>query len=216
MDGVRDIGHSMLPCSWFQIMENAVDPYHVEALHGNYFAFIAEWKGFEMPSSFKNKHVKVGFDPFEHGIVKRRQLVGQSEDDDDWAIGHPMVFPYQMWVGGNGVFQMQIRVPVDDTHTWMLFYTVHAPEGAEPHEQMYPGRLRVRVDRRERQLHRRLHRGPGHHGVGHAGSDRRSHDREHHQERRRRGRRPPHVPRLHRGRRARAAIRSQWCAPRTT
>jgi 5,5'-dehydrodivanillate O-demethylase len=33
---------------------------------------------------------------------------------------------------------MQIRVPVDDTHTWMLFYTVHAPEGAELPEQMYP------------------------------------------------------------------------------
>ena len=138
MEGVRDVGHSMLPCNWLQIMENVVDPYHVEALHGNYFEFIAEWKGFEMPSAFKNKHVKVGFDPFEHGIIKRRQLVGQTEEDDDWKIGHPLVFPYKMWVGGNGVFQMQIRVPVDDTHTWMLFYTVHAPEGADPHEQMYP------------------------------------------------------------------------------
>jgi 5,5'-dehydrodivanillate O-demethylase len=49
-----------------------------------------------------------------------------------------MVFPYKMWVGGNGVYQMQIRVPVDDTHTWMLFYTVHAPEGADLPEQMYP------------------------------------------------------------------------------
>ena len=138
MEGVRDIGHSVLPCNWFQIMENAVDPYHVEALHGNYFAFIAEWKGFEMPGSFKNKHIKVGFDTFEHGIIKRRQLVGQTEQDDDWAIGHPMVFPYKMWVGGNGVFQMQIRVPVDDTHTHVLFYSVHAPDGAEPTDQMYP------------------------------------------------------------------------------
>jgi 5,5'-dehydrodivanillate O-demethylase oxygenase subunit len=43
MDGVRDVGHSVLPCNWLQIMENSVDPYHVEALHGNYFAFIAEW-----------------------------------------------------------------------------------------------------------------------------------------------------------------------------
>jgi 5,5'-dehydrodivanillate O-demethylase oxygenase subunit len=131
MDGVRDVGHSMLPCNWLQIMENAVDPYHVEALHGYYFEFIQRYKGEEMPSAFKNKHVKVGFTPFEHGIIKRRQLVGQSEEDDDWAIGHPMVFPYKMWVGGNGLFQMQIRVPVDDTHTRVLFYTVHAPEGYE-------------------------------------------------------------------------------------
>jgi 5,5'-dehydrodivanillate O-demethylase oxygenase subunit len=47
-----------------------------------------------MPSAFKNKHVKVGFDAFEHGIIKRRQLVGQTEEDDDWKIGHPLVFPY--------------------------------------------------------------------------------------------------------------------------
>jgi 5,5'-dehydrodivanillate O-demethylase len=85
-----------------------------------------------MPGSFGgNKHEKVAFDPFEHGIIKRRLLVGQDEESDDWKIGHPLVFPYKMWVGGNGVYQMQIRVPIDDTHTWALFYTVHAPEGAE-------------------------------------------------------------------------------------
>jgi 5,5'-dehydrodivanillate O-demethylase oxygenase subunit len=129
MNGVRDIGHSVVPCNWLQIMENAVDPYHVEALHGFYFEFIADQRSFEMPSAFRNKHEKVAFDVFDHGIVKRRLLVGQDESSDDWTIGHPLVFPYKMWVGGNGVYQMQIRVPVDDTHTWMLFYTVHAPEG---------------------------------------------------------------------------------------
>jgi 5,5'-dehydrodivanillate O-demethylase len=138
MDGVRDIGHCMLNCNWLQIMENAVDPYHVEALHGNYFQFVNEHHGKPMPGSFKNKHEKIAFDPFEHGIIKRRLLVGQSEEDDDWKVGHPLVFPYQMWVGGNGVFQMQIRVPVDDTHTWKLFYTVHAPEGAPPVDQEWP------------------------------------------------------------------------------
>ncbi|MYB85618.1 MAG: Rieske 2Fe-2S domain-containing protein [Acidimicrobiaceae bacterium] len=132
MNGYRDIGHSMLPCNWLQIMENAVDPYHVEALHGNYFEFIARQQGTPMPESFvANKHEKVAFDPFDHGIIKRRLLEGQSEDSDDWKIGHPLVFPYKMWVGGNGVYQMQIRVPVDDTHTWALFYTVHAPDGIE-------------------------------------------------------------------------------------
>ncbi len=132
MSGYRDVGHSLLPCNWLQIMENAVDPYHVEALHGNYFEFIARQQGTPMPESFvANKHAKVAFDPFDHGIIKRRLLEGQSEDSDDWKIGHPLVFPYKMWVGGNGVYQMQIRVPVDDTHTWALFYTVHAPDGLE-------------------------------------------------------------------------------------
>jgi 5,5'-dehydrodivanillate O-demethylase oxygenase subunit len=44
-----------------------------------------------------------------------------------------------MRVGGNGVFQMQIRVPIDDTHTWVLFYTNHQPPGmTEFPEQVYP------------------------------------------------------------------------------
>ena len=129
MEGVRDIGHSILPCNWLQIMENAVDPYHVEALHGRYFEFLAQNMAFDMPSAF---------DVFDHGIIKRRLLVGQDENADDWKVGHPMVFPYKMWVGGNGVYQMQIRVPVDDTHSWVLFYTVHAPEGVELPVQARP------------------------------------------------------------------------------
>lgn len=138
MHGHRDMGHAVIPCNWLQIMENAVDPYHVEALHGNYFEFIAEQTGMEMPGSFGgNKHDKVAFDPFEHGIIKRRLLVGQDENSDDWKIGHPLVFPYKMWVGGNGVYQMQIRVPVDDTHTNVIFYTVHAPDGITLPEEVH-------------------------------------------------------------------------------
>ena len=138
MHGHRDMGHAVLPCNWLQIMENAVDPYHVEALHGNYFEFIAEQTGMEMPGSFGgNKHEKVAFDPFEHGIIKRRLLVGQDENSDDWKIGHPLVFPYKMWVGGNGVYQMQIRVPVDTTHTNVIFYTVHAPDGADLPDEVH-------------------------------------------------------------------------------
>lgn len=131
MDGTRDVGHAMLPCSWFQIMENAVDPHHVEWLHGNYFRFLGEQQGFVAPPQFQKGHVKTAFDTFDHGIVKRRVLEGQSEDSDDWKIGHPLVFPYQMWVGGNGIYQMQIRVPVDDTTTHMMFYTVSKPEGVD-------------------------------------------------------------------------------------
>lgn len=138
MNGIRDIGHTMLPCSWLQIMENAVDPHHVEWLHGRYFQFLGETKGFVAPDAFQKSHVKTAFDAFEHGIIKRRLLEGQSEDSDDWRIGHPLVFPYQMWVGGNGVYQMQIRVPVDDDTTWFMLYTVHRPEGVEPPTQDGP------------------------------------------------------------------------------
>lgn len=137
--GFKDVSHSTLPCNWLQIMENSVDPHHVEWLHGRYFQFVAEQKGFLAPPAFQKKHVKVGFDPMEWGILKRRVLEGQSEADDDWAVGHPLVFPYCMRVGGAGIDQMQIRVPIDDTHTWALFYANHHPAGLPEYpEQIYP------------------------------------------------------------------------------
>ncbi|HHC07903.1 MAG TPA: aromatic ring-hydroxylating dioxygenase subunit alpha [Actinobacteria bacterium] len=137
--GIRDVGWTVLPCNWLQIMENSVDPHHVEWLHGAYFHFLGAQQGFEAPPAFYKKHVKVGFDPFEWGIIKRRVLEGQTEEDDDWKIGHPLVFPYHMRVGGAGIDQMQIRVPIDDTHTWVAFYSLHNPEGIEEYPpQVYP------------------------------------------------------------------------------
>ncbi|MEO0321472.1 MAG: Rieske 2Fe-2S domain-containing protein [Myxococcota bacterium] len=129
--GIRDIGHCVVPCNWLQIMENSVDPYHVEALHGRYFEYMGEDQGFKAPSSFLKKHERIGFDVFDHGIIKRRILEGQTEESDDWKIGHPLVWPYMMWVGGNGIYQMQLRVPIDDAHTWVAFYSVHAPKDVD-------------------------------------------------------------------------------------
>ncbi|GEL21522.1 (Fe-S)-binding protein [Pseudonocardia sulfidoxydans NBRC 16205] len=136
MEGFRDIGWADLPCNYVQIMENAVDPHHVEWLHGRYFQFIGRHEGFTSPASFAKKHQKVGFTPFEWGIIKRRVLEGASEDNDDWKVGHPLVFPYNMRVGGGGVHQMQIRVPINRTTTRFMLYTVHRPdEGYEHVEQ---------------------------------------------------------------------------------
>jgi 5,5'-dehydrodivanillate O-demethylase len=139
MDGVRDIGWADLPCNLVQIMENAVDPHHVEWLHGRYFDFIGRHKGFDAPASFQKQHQKIGFDAFEWGIIKRRVLAGATEDDDDWKIGHPLVFPYNMRVGGANVEQMQIRVPVDRYTTRFMLYSVHAPKGiAFPEQPQIP------------------------------------------------------------------------------
>lgn len=135
MDGYRDIGWADIPCNYVQVMENAVDPHHVEHLHGRYFEFIGNHEGFVAPASFGKKHQRIGFDAFEWGIIKRRVLAGASEDNDDWKVGHPLVFPYNMRVGGGGIHQMQIRVPINRTTTRFMLYTVHAPEGYEAVEQ---------------------------------------------------------------------------------
>jgi len=137
---VRDIGWTVIPCNWMQAMENSLDPTHTEWLHGKYFDY--EWArlgkaGLPMPGRGKDRsysaaggnrtHEKIGFDTFEHGIIKRRVLDGFTEDHPNWRVGHPIVFPTMLRVGTN----FQIRVPMDDTHTWHLMYGVYPPPPGE-------------------------------------------------------------------------------------
>jgi 5,5'-dehydrodivanillate O-demethylase len=141
----RDIAHAMLPCNFLQIMENSVDPYHVEWLHGRYGSFLKELAGEPPLPVVTRKHVKVAFEVFEHGILKRRVLEGQTEQDEDWKTGHPLVFPHMLRVGAAGLATFQIRVPVDDTCTWHLWYQTYAPGGPVPDQgeiPVYPVPLR--------------------------------------------------------------------------
>ena len=128
---MRDIGHAMLDFNWLQAMENSVDPYHVEWLHAYYMNDYRRIDGEETVDILAKKHVKVGFDAFDYGIIKRRVLEGYTEEDDDWKIGHPLVFPLMLRVGGGGIDQFQIRVPIDDTTTWHIWYSTYRPEGVE-------------------------------------------------------------------------------------
>jgi len=122
---LRDIGQAMLPCNWLQIMENSVDPHHTEWLHGHHLSHVQRQKGEERKLAYRKRHEKIGFDLFPHGIIKRRVLEGGSDDDDNWKIGHPLIFPTTLCVGEQGRHRLQIRVPVDDTHTWHLWYSCY-------------------------------------------------------------------------------------------
>ena len=52
-DGVlRDIGAAVIPCNWLQIMENSLDPVHVEWLHQHFFNYVQERLG---RTEFKGK-----------------------------------------------------------------------------------------------------------------------------------------------------------------
>lgn len=124
---LRDIGRALLPCNWLQIMENSVDPTHIEWLHGHHLAGVRERQGASQPTHYRKQHVRIGFDVFRYGILKRRIVEGGSEEDDDWRIGHPLVFPISLRVGAGGQDRMQIRVPVDDTHTQHYWYSCYRP-----------------------------------------------------------------------------------------
>lgn len=127
-DGVlRDIGRALIPCNWLQIMENSVDPTHVEWLHGHHLSAVREAMGEKAPQHYTRHHKKIGFDVFRHGIIKRRVVEGGSEDDEDWKTGHPLIFPCMLRVGAQGQHRFQMRVPVDDTHTLHFWYACYQP-----------------------------------------------------------------------------------------
>lgn len=142
-NSVRDIGIVELPCSWLQCQENTLDPVHTEWLHnygGRYYRSVL--KDEEPDLGHEKQHLKVAFDEFEYGIIKRRLTVGQSEDSDPWRVGHPMVFPNILLSGNPRQNQMQFRVPMDDTRTrHFTLHTWQAADGATaPEQEIIPAR----------------------------------------------------------------------------
>src|SRR5579884_3989164 len=127
----RDIGAAVIPCNWLQIVENSLDPVHVEWLHGHFKSYVFEKLGLAERTSF-GKHERIGFSVFEYGILKRRRLEGEDEHDEDWATGHPLVFPGMLKSGSASHPTFQIRVPVDDAHTLHWWYTCHPPRPGQP------------------------------------------------------------------------------------
>ncbi|MGA2393880.1 MAG: aromatic ring-hydroxylating dioxygenase subunit alpha [Candidatus Lustribacter sp.] len=126
---IRFMGRATIPCNWLQIMENSVDPVHTEWLHGKLTEFVREAENWQTPRA--KHHVKVAFDEFEYGIIKRRLMEGQTEDASDWVHGHPVVFPLTLAVGTRSdtwrQYQFQLRVPIDDTHTEHYWYSAYIP-----------------------------------------------------------------------------------------
>jgi 5,5'-dehydrodivanillate O-demethylase len=123
----RTIGIATIPCNWLQIMENSFDPVHAEWLHGRYFNYLRELAGQESNIALGGEHSKIAFDRFKYGIIKRRLRVGQSEEHDDWRVGHPVVFPNILIASSGSRYIVQIRVPVDDVttkHYWYVWWSV--------------------------------------------------------------------------------------------
>jgi 5,5'-dehydrodivanillate O-demethylase len=135
---VRDVATIELPCNWLQCQENSLDPVHVEWLHGYFGSYASNLAGLpEMQVGARSlRHLKIGFEEFEHGIVKRRILEGQTEADPEWAHGHPILFPHILFVGSKFSNTLQFRVPIDDTHTYHVsLYTYCAAPGQQAPRQ---------------------------------------------------------------------------------
>jgi 5,5'-dehydrodivanillate O-demethylase len=145
-NGIANIGIIELPCNWLQCQENSLDPVHLEWLHG-YWGVVQQREAAkrngeapELVPIVPKKHKKIGFTEFDHGIVKRRVAGDGTEEDADWAVGHPALFPNILYVGDMVKCNFQYRVPIDDTHTNHItwFFYKAAPGQALPKQDKIP------------------------------------------------------------------------------
>jgi len=101
----------VLDCNWLQPMENSVDPAHSRVLHAD---VTARRNGEAIANTTRGKTDDVEYFEFYElpiGIMKKR--VSRNGHIDQ----HPLVFPNILRHGND----TQIRVPIDDTHTWVVF-----------------------------------------------------------------------------------------------
>jgi 5,5'-dehydrodivanillate O-demethylase len=123
----REIGYTVTRCNWLQTVENVLDPVHVEWLHTEFRNYAAQRSGRPERQRRSIRHERIAFDVAEYGIIKRRLLQGETEEHDDWRVGHWLVFPNVQ----KGADMMRFRVPIDDTRTAQWYYSCRpAPEGA--------------------------------------------------------------------------------------
>jgi len=143
-NSLRQIGYSVIPCNWLQCQENASDPAHSIYLHGHFFAYQLEKQGIlderapdrtthrafaSMRSNDGFSHVISKLDT--HGVQKAMVYTperGAKEYHEHWHSY--MIFPNMVRVGAGGVrYEIQFRVPVDDTHTYHVIYDIYvAPD----------------------------------------------------------------------------------------
>ena len=104
----------LLHANWLQAMENSVDPAHLDILH----------QPDDSPNTTRGTIDQVDhydFHTTSFGIMKSRVYKDGRVDE------HPLVFPNILRRSGT-----QIRVPVDDTHTWMVHISYRRGDDPAP------------------------------------------------------------------------------------
>jgi 5,5'-dehydrodivanillate O-demethylase oxygenase subunit len=126
-NGFVQIVFSVVPCNWLQCQENSIDPVHFEWLHDN-------WKGRSAGGNqqLAPRHLKLGFDEFEYGLVYRRVREGADENDPLWTVGRVCLWPNALFTGNH----FEWRVPIDDTNTLSVgWFFSRVPKDREPFVQ---------------------------------------------------------------------------------
>ena len=110
-----------LDCNWFQAMENSADPAHAPILHqtkvgGPNKKLVSTTRG------YIDEVKSISFQEVPYGLMKI-QTYWKPEFDE-----HPLIFPNML----RAINAIQIRVPVDDTHTDDLFVRFTPTDDGKP------------------------------------------------------------------------------------
>ena len=126
-NGFKQIVFAHVPCNWLQGQENSIDPVHFEWMHRNWSIRLAGKTGPYAP-----KHLKLGFDEFEHGFTYRRITEDTDENDLLWTIGRVCLWPNALFTGNH----FEWRVPIDDENMLsVMWHFARIPTESEPFEQ---------------------------------------------------------------------------------
>jgi 5,5'-dehydrodivanillate O-demethylase len=104
-DLVREIGIAVLPCNWLQAVENVGDNTHVVYTHWHFSQYVMDQMG---RTDLQRTTATTEFRPL------------REEERGAFGFGH-VLFPYT----DVQYDTYQVRVPIDDTHTFHLWYTFY-------------------------------------------------------------------------------------------
>ena len=145
---LRSLRMTTVPSNWLQTVENYPDFVHSEYLHGWYFKYILEGMGVPVDDPRWHgalqriqRHQKENdWDLFEHGIINRILMEGETKDGDLWQIGQPTLFPNVGLITSGNAFFMSWAVPVDDTHTFLVSADAYrfSPDVEVPVQEQIP------------------------------------------------------------------------------
>lgn len=129
-NAIRETQGSVIPANWLQVMENLMDPTHVEFLHGRFFAYALEKQDKAKAQEFRQRFApapvrKMAFDRFEGGIIERHSM--GNDDAPTWKVGTCTFFPNATMAGTPRDASVIFIVPMDDTHTWFLMHLAERP-----------------------------------------------------------------------------------------
>jgi 5,5'-dehydrodivanillate O-demethylase len=146
-NAVRQIGVAILDCNWLQCQENTGDPTHGVWLHGYQMQYTLEKMGeHERLTAMGDGFTKRAFgikDLYAHeteygmekGVIYSKEL---GAEKDEVSRHSTVIFPFYTEQNAAGApwSEFQIRVPIDDEHTYHISYNCYAaPNGVAAPKQ---------------------------------------------------------------------------------